>query len=308
VASTAGTLTLYTGSWDRNILCFDALSRQLLRKFPNGHSDFIKCLLFLPPRSPSSPGLLLSGSSDATIGVWNTTTTRKVSSLTGHARGVVSLAFDPLPSDSDPASYTILSGGSEREIRTWTISSDGTSARESDLPLLTHETSVYKLRFSPDGTDLYTASADTTSQRISIRNEKRPSEDTLPHPDFVKDVVLAGFDADGEATWIVTACRDENVRLWDRASGKLIHVFEGHFEEVTGLCVVGDGAWTVVSAGIDGTVRRWGLKQGEVKAAIEEAKKRVERGVEEGEKEAGGLGVLTEEEERELAELMEDSD
>lgn len=168
---------------------------------------------------------------------------------------------------------------------------------------------MYKLRFSVDGSDLYTASADNTAQRIDIRHENRPSEDSLPHLDFVNDVALAGFDSDGEAMWIVTACRDENVRLWDRASGKLIHVFEGHFEEVTGLAVIGDGGWTVVSAGIDGTVRRWGVRPGEVNVAIEEAKIRAENGgveVEEETKEKAGL--LTEEEERELAELMDDDD
>jgi len=106
--------------------------------------------------------------------------------------------------------------------------------------------------------------------------------------------------------WVVTACRDENVRLWDCATGKLVHVFEGHFDEVTGLAVVGEGGWTVVSAGIDGTIRRWSVKPGEVQLAIKEAKERAEKGA--GDEEVQQERMLTEEEERELEELMEDSD
>jgi hypothetical protein len=65
----------------------------------------------------------------------------------------------------------------------------------------------------------------------------------------------------------------------------------------------------VVSVGIDGTVRRWGLEGKEVA----EAKRRREdemSGVlrREEEVEDKKEGLLTEEEERELAELMEDSD
>ena len=306
-------LLLYTSSWDKTILCFDAYTRSLLRKFTNGHSDFIKCLLFLPPRSPTnhSPGLLLSGSSDSTITIWNPLTTEKLSSLPGHIRGVLSLALDPTPPESSQTPYVVLSGGSEREIRTWCIPAEGTSAHEDveKPPLISHATSVYKLRFStPD--DLWTASADTTAQRINIRHPERPSDEILQHPDFVNDVIVAGGvgEGDGEGMWVVTACRDENVRLWNRATGKLVHIFDGHFDEVTSLTTVGPGGWVVVSVSIDGTVRRWGVRPDEVQIAIEEAKKRGDRWEEQEDEELRKESALTEEEERELADLMEDSD
>lgn len=307
-------LLLYTSSWDKTILCFDVHTRSILRKFTNGHSDFIKCLLYLPPRSPSHntnhpPGLLLSGSSDSTITIWNPLTTEKLGSLPGHSRGVLALALDPTPPESSQTPYVVLSGGSEREIRTWHIPAEGTSAHEDveKPPLTCHATSVYKLRFStPD--DLWTASADTTAQRINIRHPDRPSDEILQHSDFVNDVIVAGSvgEGDGEEMWVITACRDENVRLWDRATGKLVHVFQGHFDEVTGLAAVGPGGWIVVSVSIDGTVRRWGVRPGEVQIAIEEGKKGGD--IWEEQEEVRIEGVLTEEEENELADLMEDSD
>ena len=102
---------------------------------------------------------------------------------------------------------------------------------------------------------------------------------------------------------MVTGCRDEGVRVWDAASGELACVYDGHFEDVTGLVVVGG---YVVSVSIDGTVRRWSLKREDVKKAREESEK--DGQAEEEEEPAPKTSMLTEEEERELAELMDDSD
>lgn len=79
------------------------------------------------------------------------------------------------------------------------------------------------------------------------------------------------------------------------------HTFSGHFEEVTGLVLVGS---TVVSVGIDATIRQWSLRPDELQLAVDLAKKSVE---EEEEKEAPNAeSLLTAEEEAELAELMGD--
>lgn len=67
---------------------------------------------------------------------------------------------------------------------------------------------------------------------------------------------------------------------------------------MTGLALI-DSA--VVSVGIDGTIRQWPLRPDELQKAVELARKGP---VEEDEPNAETM--LTEEEERELAELMED--
>lgn len=59
---------------------------------------------------------------------------------------------------------------------------------------------------------------------------------------------------------------------------------------------------TVVSAGIDGTIRQWSLQPDQLREAVELAK----NGPEEPKEEPAGESMLTEEEERELAELMAD--
>jgi WD40 repeat protein len=172
-------------------------------------------------------------------------------------------------------------------------------------PLLVHETSIYALRFehsSDSDFDLWTASADKTSKCLSRYRDFTP-DTVLRHPDFVRDIVI-----DETLGYVITACRDEEVRVWQKSDGKLYHTFSGHFEEVTGLCIVETqekGRW-LVSVSIDGTVRRWSLARTELAKAKEEAQKGEEAKQVTVEKPKPSM--LTEEEERELAELMDDDD
>jgi WD40 repeat protein len=165
-------------------------------------------------------------------------------------------------------------------------------------PVIAHETSIDALHFDSDG-DLWTASADKTAKCLS-RGREWEEDSSFEHPDFVRAVVI---DEDGG--WVITACRDEEVRVWDRASGKLHHVFSGHFEEVTGLVFL--SGQRIVSVSIDATVRQWSLKPQELATAIQEAED--ERAGEEKETEPEKKeGMMTAEEEAELAELLDDSE
>lgn len=69
---------------------------------------------------------------------------------------------------------------------------------------------------------------------------------------------------------------------------------------MTGLLLIGS---LVVSVSIDATIRQWSLKPVDLKKAIEEAKKKPVE-----EEQPKQESMLTEEEERELAELMGDDD
>lgn len=175
----------------------------------------MKALLYA---SVGTKQLLISGGADAVILIWDAQTGEKLHALKGHARGVQTLALDPLslPEDGPTTeSITFFSGDSSREIRCWSLTP--THAVEVDSrggteisPLMAHETSVYTLRFDADG-DLWTASADKAAKCL-VRNRSWEADMELVHPDFVRDVIV-----DEEGGWVVTACRDEEVRLWERA-------------------------------------------------------------------------------------------
>ena len=112
---------MYSGCWDKNIYStdFETGKTEALA----GHGDFVKCLL---TTTLSDKPILLSGSADATIIVWDLSTGKQLHKLKGHVKAVQNLAIDPvsLPSGSNQPgdSFVVFSASSDREIRRWHIS------------------------------------------------------------------------------------------------------------------------------------------------------------------------------------------
>jgi len=101
--------------------------------------------------------------------------------------------------------------------------------------------------------------------------------------------------------------RIHHATITDRCAlktGTLHHTFSGHYEEVTGLLLVGQ---TVVSVCIDATIRKWSLKPEDLRKAIAEAEE-ARKGIVEEKREPTKPSLMTAEEERELADLMDDSE
>ncbi|KAK5163621.1 uncharacterized protein LTR77_010570 [Saxophila tyrrhenica] len=293
------TNTLFAGCWDKHIYAVDLKDRKKKARRLTGHTDFVKCLL---ATSLSGKPVLLSGGADAATIVWDIETGTQLHKLKGHTKALQDLAIDPfslLDFATEPLDdFVLFSASSDPHFRRWHISlkSCRELAESEDAPVQAHDTSIYKLHFDTSG-DIWTASADKTAKHL-VRDRGWEADTTLQHPDFVRDVVVVE-----RAGVVVTACRDEIVRVWDVATGKLVCTYEGHFEEVTGLAV-----WEseVLSGSIDGTVRKWGLRKQEMAKYLEEVEK--EKGGEAVEEKKGDKSgsVLTAEEEAELAELMDD--
>jgi WD40 repeat protein len=240
--------------------------------------------------------VLISASADASIIVWDVTSGEKLHTLKGHTRGILALAIDNNHTDKDE-SLVLVSAGTDREIRRWTISICSASELQPS-PVIAHETSIDAIHFDSD-LDLWTASADKTAKCLA-RSREWEEDSRFEHPDFVRDIAV-----DEEGGWALTACRDEEVRVWDKATGKLHHTFSGHYEEVTGLVLL--SRQRLVSVSIDGTVRQWSLKAQELAKAVQEAEDERLGKTKEEEPERKE-GMMTAEEEAELAELLEDSE
>jgi WD40 repeat protein len=126
----------------------------------------------------------------------------------------------------------VYSAGSEPGMRCWEVpveAADVRKARGVGGVMVVHETSVNAVRFEGEDAEMWTASADMTAKRVDVRGEDgkgRTDEEgnavvrvdtVLEHPDYVNDIVV-----DPRGRWAVTACRDEEVRVWDVAVGFLI--------------------------------------------------------------------------------------
>ncbi|EEP81108.1 hypothetical protein UREG_05950 [Uncinocarpus reesii 1704] len=271
--------TVFAGCWDKSIWSWDVKTRKAGRKYV-GHNDFVKAVL-----CPNTAGrnLLVSGGADADVLVWDISDGKILHVSQNHCRGIQSLAQDPVVTD-DSTSITVFSAGSDRTILCFRIPINAGSMTVAES-ILEHETSVYKLLFDEDG-DLWTASADKTAKCLARENGWK-SELSMEHPDFVRDVAV--HEAGG---WVVTACRDEE-------TGELHHTYSGHFEEVTGLVLLGT---KVVSVSIDATIRQWSLRPEDIRQAKLEAS----GAAAEDEEPPRGQSMLTADEERELDELLND--
>jgi WD40 repeat protein len=286
---------LFAGCWDKTIWSWDVKSRRPGQRF-RGHADFVKAVLVFTLQGRE---LLVSGSQDATMIIWDAATGQRLHTLKGHTRGILALALDPIEYDPEKEEAIVFSAGSDREIRRWRVGAGiAKQIKEEPCPIIAHETSVDLIHFDSDG-DLWTASADKSAKCLS-RERNWEEDSSFAHPDYTRDVAV-----DEQGGWVVTACRDEGVRVFEKGTGKLHHVFEGHFEEVTALVLL-EGQ-KVVSVSIDGSVRTWSLKAQELAKAIQEAEDEKEGKVEDKIEEKKE-GLLTLEEEEELAELMGDSD
>ncbi len=310
----ANNKTLYAGCWDKDIWSWDVDTAQPQRKF-SGHSDFVKTVI--TARLSGKP-ILISGGADKKIMVWDAESGRRVHTLQDPATTMLAvqhLALDPVL--SGPDELVLVSASSDPSIRRWRVTL--TAAEQlaeayhgrPDAERLTvqeHDTSVYRLVFdlSGDDVDLWTASADGTAKCLA-RARSFETEDALAHGDYVRAVVVT-------ERWAVTAGRDEDVKVWDRhAGGKLYATLEGHFDEITGLVLLGQGEQQqptrVCSVGIDGTIRTWPLAQAALDDTVDKIREAAERaaaGKTEEVKQDTGEAMLTAEEEAELAELMAD--
>ncbi|KAG5996122.1 hypothetical protein E4U52_007286 [Claviceps spartinae] len=304
--------TVFAGSWDKDVWSWHASSTVLVRKY-SGHSDFVKTVLCA---QLGGQELLISGGADKKIIVWDVETGRRLHTLqdpTTTMLAVQHLALDPILCSRDE--IVVVSASSDPHLRRWKITPDGWEqltecfhdrADTERLTIQEHDTSIYKLVFDADDEediDLWTASADGTAKCL-IRSRNFVAEDVLTHGDYVRAVQPTEH-------WVFTAGRDENVKVWERASGKLYCTLEGHYDEITDLVLLRSSHGTpekVCSVSIDGTIRTWPI----LKAQLDDVVRQIEvfkQPKKEGEADAvaaAGESLLTAEEEAELAELMDD--
>ncbi|KAI1256814.1 hypothetical protein MGN70_001941 [Eutypa lata] len=300
----SGNQTIFAGSWDKDVWSWDASSKAPGRKY-SGHADFVKAVVCA---KIGGKDCLISGGADKKIIVWDTATGARLHTIQDQAVSMMAvqhLAIDPVL--SGPDEIVLISASSDPHIRRWRVRLDGVEQISETAPgepgavrptILEHDTTVYKLVFDAEGedVDLWTSSGDGTAKNLSRARSFAP-DDTIEHGDHVRAIALT-------EQWVVTAGRDEDIKVWDRTSGKLYCTLEGHYDEVTDLVTLG-GSNRVASVSIDGTVRTWSLDLKELDEVNKEKEDKANGVVKETPAEPVE-GGMTAEEEAELAALMDD--
>ncbi|HEX8565308.1 MAG TPA: TIR domain-containing protein [Pyrinomonadaceae bacterium] len=194
--------------------------------------------------------LIVSGSFDKTIRVWETESGKCLSVLKDKANPVLSVA---ITADGK----LIVSGSLDKTVRVWE-----TESGKCLSVLKGHTDSPYGVGITADGKLIVSGSNDNTVRVWETESGKCLSV-LKGHTNYVRSVAIT---ADGKL--IVSGSWDTTIRVWETASRACLSVLRGHIDKVFGVAITADGK-LIVSSSADNTVRVWETESGKCLSVLE---------------------------------------
>ena len=214
-----------------------------------GHTERVMALAFSRDRS-----MLVAGSMDGTVKVWDPETAELQASLPGHAVAVTSLAFSP--------DGRVLAVG----IGDFTVKLFDVTTEQERGRLIGHSDIVTGVAFSPDGSRVASVSLDRT---VKVWNPATAKEQATFGPHKYPARAVA-FSRDGKLVASGDGSvnsKDSRVKLWDISSGKETATLGSELRMVRQLRFLPDDRTLVASTGyawsnLGGRVRIWDITTG----------------------------------------------
>jgi WD40 repeat protein len=215
------------------------LQRGGLARVLAGHQGLVMAVAVLPD------GRVVSGSTDATLRVWDVESGQALVTLAGHQGFILAVA---VLSDG-----RVVSGSADKTLRVWDVESGQVRAT-----LAGHQGGVRAVVALPDGR-VVSGSADKTLHVWDVESEQILATLT-GHDDCVRALAVL---PDGR---VVSGCSDRALRVWDVESGKARATLEEHQGGVRAVAVLPD--MRVVSGSADKTLRVWDIESGKARATL----------------------------------------
>jgi WD40 repeat protein/serine/threonine protein kinase len=223
----------------RNALMTSLLTQWRVRGYFNGNEAFVRELISSPDGT-----LLVSGSANGTVIIWNTDTHRVIQMLKGHNAIINGIVFSP-------DGKSLISADADGNLIVW-----DTATWEQSSTLKIETSTLRALAFSPDGRWLVAATAEG---RLQLWNGSDFSEvQTLEghNGTTIYDVAFSP-----NSTVMVSGGEDGTLHYWNTETFELIRVVPAHEEWVLSLDFSPDGT-KLVSGGLDQSVRLWDVASG----------------------------------------------
>lgn len=218
-----------------------------------GHTDIVVCLDTC--LSSSGRTLLVTGSKDNNVRLWDVGRKSCIGIGIGHMGAVGAVAF------SRKWKNFFVSGSCDRTIKVWSLDGvsedvDHETVLKAKAVVAAHDKDINSLAVSPNDSLVCSGSEDRTA---CIRRL----------PDLVSVVVLKGHK---RGIWsvefspvdqcVITSSADKTIKIWAVSDGSCLKTFEGHTSSVLRASFLSRGT-QFVSCGGDGLVKLWTVKTNE---------------------------------------------
>lgn len=200
---------------------WDIATGQCLRAF-SGHTELVDAMCFSADNQ-----FILSGSYDQTVKLWDVTTGVCLRTFAGHAAPVTSVS---LSANSEFA----LSGSRDNTLKLWELATGNCSYSFIHLDIKHTEDSNKMIGFWDDS-GIY----QMIDPGVCGLNSVCLSLDSR--------FALSGSD--------------DTIKLWEIATGKCLHTFEGHTDSVVSVCFSSDSQF-ILSGSVDKTLKLWDVITG----------------------------------------------
>ncbi|KAI0376899.1 cross-pathway control WD-repeat protein cpc2 [Annulohypoxylon truncatum] len=223
------------------------MAEQLILKGTlEGHNGWVTSLA----TSMENPNMLLSGSRDKTLIIWNLTRDESQygypkRSLHGHSHIVSDCVI------SSDGAYA-LSASWDKTLRLWELATGTTTRR-----FVGHTNDVLSVSFSADNRQIVSGSRDRT---IKLWNTLGDCKFTITDKGHTEWVSCVRFSPNPQNPVIVSSSWDKLVKVWELSTCKLQTDHIGHTGYINTVTISPDGS-LCASGGKDGTTMLWDLNE-----------------------------------------------